>query len=147
MIQVLVLGLRIRVATSKSPPTPSLSACYASSLPNAVQMQILYLLLVQRCRTSSTPLCLPVTTKHLFLALNLALTLTKFGINCLRLASQAYSYSQYITLPVRLPEDTFLKTRYLTLTLTQVARCPQMGLWCPLIGVRILHTSTLKLEP
>ena len=39
-------------------------------------MQLLYLLLPQCCRTHSTPLCSPVTTKHLTLTLTLIRTLT-----------------------------------------------------------------------
>ena len=38
-------------------------------------MQLLCLLLLQRCPTHSTPLCPPVTTKHLTLTLTLRLLL------------------------------------------------------------------------
>ena len=50
-----------------NPNPASLSACYTASLPATAQMQILYLFLPQRCRTHSTRLCPPVTTKHLTL--------------------------------------------------------------------------------
>ena len=51
------------------------------TLPLIGQMQILYLLLPQRCRTHSTHLCPLVTTIHLTLTLTLTLTKSRSNPN------------------------------------------------------------------
>ena len=71
--------LRFRPESRRPSLDPALLSAWTPSLPSPAQMQLLYLLLPQRCRTHSTHLCPPVATKHLTLTLSILLSLCFFS--------------------------------------------------------------------
>ena len=93
-------------------PSPTTTLKALTRTLTAAQMPILYLLLPQRCRTHSTPLCSPVTTKHQTLTLTLAVSSWSISYNSLTLTlARAGTLTLTLTL-------TLARSGTLTLTLT-----------------------------